>query len=83
MQEKQDRIEALILNRNRREANASWVESEEARKMLGVCPRTWQNMRDNRVIPFSQFGRKIWVRRSDIDNFIKSNLITKGGTKDE
>lgn len=77
MLNKQDRLESLILNRNREDVLGEWIESEEARQMLGVCPRTWQNLRDNRTIPFSQFGRKIWVRRSDVEKFMKSNLIKK------
>ena len=52
-----------------------WVESEEARKQLGICQRTWQAMRDNRIIPFSQFGRKIYVKQEDIDAFLESKLI--------
>lgn len=77
MLEKQNRLEDLVMNRNREDVLAEWVESEEARQMLGVCPRTWQNLRDNRTIPFSQFGRKIWVRRSDLEWFMKSNLVKK------
>lgn len=77
MLEKQERLEALILNRNKEDVLAEWIESEEARKMLGVCSRTWQSMRDRRQIPFSQFGRKVWVRRSDVEKFMKSNLIKK------
>lgn len=75
MLEKQNRLEELVMNRNREDVLAEWVESEEARQMLGVCPRTWQSMRDKRVIPFAQFGRKIWCKRSDLERFLKSNLI--------
>ena len=58
---------------------SKWIESESARKMLGVSTKTWQNYRDRRVIPFSQFGRKIYVKVSDIEAFMESNLIKKGG----
>ena len=77
MKEKQDRLESLILNRNKEDVLGEWVESEEARKLVGVCQRTWQSMRDRRQIPFSQYGRKIWFRRSDLEKFMKSNLIKK------
>lgn len=56
---------------------SKWIESESARKMLGVCSKTWQTMRDRRTIPFSQFGRKIYVKVSDIEAFMESNLIKK------
>lgn len=75
MQDKQDSLEALLLKKQEEAFRNRWVESEEARKQLGICQRTWQAMRDNRTIPFSQFGRKIYVKQSDIDAFLESNLI--------
>ena len=53
-----------------------WLTSEEARKILGVSPKTWQNYRDRGIIPFSQTGRKIYVLRSDLDNYLKSHRIS-------
>jgi hypothetical protein len=52
-----------------------WIESEDARKQLSVSSRTWQAMRDKRQIPFSQFGRKIYVRQSDLDAFMMANYV--------
>ena len=57
------------------EINSQWIESHEARKMLGVSAKTWQDYRDKRVIPFSQFGRKIYVRRADIEAFLQQHYI--------
>ena len=57
------------------EINSQWIESAEARKMLGVSVKTWQDYRDKRVIPFSQFGRKIYVRRADIEAFLQQHYI--------
>lgn len=68
-------VKELILGKAKADADAQWIESEEARKMLGVSPKTWQNYRDSRVIPFSQFGRKIYVRRADINAFLEGHLI--------
>lgn len=53
-----------------------WVDSEKARKMLGVSKRTWQLWRDERRIPFSQFGRKIYVQMKDIEAFMMANYIS-------
>lgn len=75
MLEKQDRLESLLLKNQDETFRNRWVESEDARKQLGVCTRTWQAMRDNRTLPFSQFGRKIFVRQSDIDAFLESNVV--------
>ena len=57
------------------EVNNQWVESTHARKMLGVSAKTWQDYRDKRVIPFSQVGRKIYVRRADIEAFMQKHYI--------
>lgn len=68
-------LKSIILNSKEETFRKRWVESEDARKQFGVCSRTWQAMRDNRIIPFSQFGRKIYVRQSDIDAFLESKMI--------
>ena len=54
-----------------------WLTSEEARKILGVSPKTWQNYRDRGIIPFSQTGRKIYVLRSELDDYLKSHRISR------
>lgn len=56
-----------------------WVESTAARKELGVSPKTWQTYRDRRIIPFSQVGRKIYVRRSDLNKFMEEHYIPAKG----
>lgn len=68
-------IKSLFLNSKEEAFRNRWVESEVARKQVGVCSRTWQAMRDKRVIPFSQFGRKIYFRQGDIDAFLESKMI--------
>lgn len=68
-------IKNLIKLSNEESFMNRWVESEEARKQFGVCGRTWQSMRDKRVIPFTQFGRKIYFRQSDIEAFLEKNIV--------
>ena len=68
-------VKDLIKGKAQAEAKARWVESEEARKMLGVSPKTWQTYRDNRALPFSQFGRKIYVKQADLEAFLESHTI--------
>lgn len=63
------------LNRNRHIVDDVWLSSEEARKQLRVSVKTWQTYRDERRITFSQFGRKIYVKKSDLDNFMESHKI--------
>ena len=73
LQENLKEIKSLVINRNAGELNAEWIESTVARDMLGVSRSTWQNYRDQRRIPFSQFGRKIYVRRADLEAFISTS----------
>ncbi len=68
-------VKDTLKTKSETEINAMWLESTEARKMLGVSAKTWQDYRDKRVIPFSQFGRKIYVRRADIEAFLENHCI--------
>ena len=70
-----EQIIDLITRRNADDSSSEWIESEDARKILGVSPKTWQNYRDKRIIPFSQIGRKIYVNRADLDAFLRQHRI--------
>ena len=70
-----EQIIDLITRRNADDSSSEWIESEDARKILGVSPKTWQNYRDKRIIPFSQIGRKIYVNRADLDAFLRRHRI--------
>ena len=70
-----EQIIDLITRRNADDSGSEWIESEDARKILGVSPKTWQNYRDKRIIPFSQIGRKIYVNRADLDAFLRQHRI--------
>lgn len=66
-------IKDLLIQKSKEEVNNQWIESSEARKILGISAKTWQTFRDERIIPFSQFGRKIYVKRADLDAFFEKN----------
>ncbi len=70
-----EQIIDLITRRNADDSSSEWIESEAARKLLGISPKTWQNYRDQRLIPFSQIGRKIYVSRTDLDAFLRQHRI--------
>lgn len=69
------RLDERLQEMQKESTTNKWIESEDARKMLGVSCRTWQAMRDKRQIPFSQFGRKIYVRMADLEAFMMSNYV--------
>jgi DNA binding domain, excisionase family len=52
-----------------------YYTSAEVRKKLGISPKTWQTYRDERRIAFVQFGRKIYVKKSDLDAFMEEHKI--------
>lgn len=69
-------VKELLTKKNTEEAGNEWIESGKARKMLGVSPKTWQTYRDRRIIPFAQIGRKILVKRADLDAFMDAHYIS-------
>lgn len=75
LNDKLDRLVEMIENRNATDREAEWLESEAARKLLGVSSKTWQNYRDQRIIPYSQIGRKIYVNRADLDAYLRRHRI--------
>ena len=52
-----------------------WLDSKAVCEYLGISLRQFQKYRDERRIAFSQFGRKVYVKRSDIDNFLDKHRI--------
>jgi excisionase family DNA binding protein len=79
-----EKLKADLINTVREElakANGGGVGAEELLtskqvcEELGISTRQFQNYRDERRIAFSQFGRKIYVRRSDLNAFISSHRI--------
>ncbi len=76
LKQKLEELAKLVTNRNQSDMMNEWIESGEARKMLGISQKTWQTYRDNRIIPFSQFGRKIYVKKADLEAFMQSHYIT-------
>ncbi|OFY42384.1 MAG: excisionase [Bacteroidetes bacterium GWF2_40_14] len=70
-------VKNLLQKKKEGELMSEWIESSEARKMLHVSQKTWQTYRDQRRIPFSQFGRKIYVKRIDLENFMNAHVISR------
>lgn len=68
--------EFIMNNESSKSEKDEWITGSEARRLLNVCPKTWQTYRDERRIPFSQFGRKIYVKRSDLNVFMEKNKIS-------
>ncbi len=70
-----EQIIDFITRCNADDSSSEWFESDEVREILGISPKTWQNYRDQRLIPFSQISRKIYVNRADLDAFLRQHRI--------
>lgn len=55
----------------------SWLSSEEVCHMLNIKSRTLQTYRETGKLGFSQIGRKIFYRGSDVDKLLKENYYSK------
>lgn len=75
LEEKMETLETILKEKSEQEINSQWINSTQVPKILGISQKTWQTYRDKRLIPFSQIGSKIFVRREDIDNFLASHYI--------
>lgn len=64
------------LIRQAQQPTDEWIEAAEVRRILGISVPTWQRYRDAKIIKFSQIGKKIYVRRSDLDAFLEKNSIS-------
>lgn len=68
-------LKELVRAKSDEELNSQWIESIQARQLLGVSQKTWQGYRDRRIIPFTQVGRKIYVKRADLNKFMQDHYI--------
>jgi Helix-turn-helix domain len=69
-------LKELLRVKSENEINSQWVESVKVPQILGVSRKTWQTYRDKRLIPFSQIGNKIYVKRADLEAFMNDHSIT-------
>jgi len=57
-------------------SNDQWLDNEDVCKLLRVTKRTLQNYRDNFVLPYSQIGKKILYKASDVQKVLEKNYIS-------
>lgn len=74
-------VENLLQKKSEEEVSNQWIESTQVRKILGISAKTWQTYRDERRIPFSQFGRKIYVKQSDLESFMQEHYVNSRSQK--
>jgi hypothetical protein len=75
MEQEIDELKSILREKTEDERKSEWIESVKIPKLLGISRKTWQTYRDRRMIPFSQIGAKIYVKRSDLETFMKAHYI--------
>lgn len=70
-------MKTILKEKSESELNGQYVESVQVPKILGISRKTWQTYRDKRMIPFSQIGSKIYVKRADLEKFMSDHYIDK------
>lgn len=53
-----------------------WLDNEDVCKLYRVTKRTLQNYRDNFLVPYSQIGKKILYKATDIRRVFDEHYIT-------
>lgn len=56
--------------------HTNWLHNEDVCKLLNISPRTLQDYRDRRIIPYTQFAGKILYRASDLEKMLEENYKT-------
>ncbi len=69
-------IKSILKSKPEELFKSTWIESKRVPELLGISAKTWQNWRDKRVIPFSQFGAKIYVKMDELNKLLEANSIT-------
>ena len=51
----------------------TWLDSSDVLIILKISKRTLQTLRDNNSIPYSQIGKKMYFKATDIEKYLKRN----------
>lgn len=55
---------------------SDWISLTEAKKILGYRSKSsWQKLRDEGKVVFTQSGRKIQYSKKSLENFLKNNKV--------
>ena len=60
-----------------------WLSSDDVCHLLMISKRTLQTYRDQKTLPFSQVGRKIYYKATDIDEYLEAHYIKSSVQKGE
>lgn len=73
---KLDEVKNCFSNSREKESEEEeWLPSVEVLKLLKISKRTLQNYRERGILSYSQFGAKIYFKKTDIISHLEKNYI--------
>ena len=70
-----ERLDGLLAELRPSIRSETYLTSEEVRMIFDLCPRSLQNYRDNRLIPYTTIGGKILYPQSAILELLEANFV--------
>ncbi len=52
-----------------------WLDNQDVCAILNISLRTLQTYRDNRVLPYSQIGHKMFYKPEDVEALIEQSAL--------
>ncbi len=59
-----------ICHRNDNKGIGEWLDNQEVCKLLNICPRTLQTLRDSGTLAYSQIHHKIYYKAGDVQRIV-------------
>jgi hypothetical protein len=81
MQELNEIKDVLAGNKNRQPLSDRWLDIGDVCCQLHISKRTLQSYRDNKILPYSQIGGKIYFKATDIEELLNSHYTKLNNSK--
>lgn len=66
-------IKSLIQDSKKEDLLNEWLPKSEARKRLHVCLKTFDNYLSKKILPYSRFAGKIYIKAADIQAHLEKH----------
>ena len=59
-----------VCHRNSDKGMGEWLDNQDVCRILNICPRTLQTLRDNGTLAYSQIHHKIYYKAGDVQRIV-------------
>jgi MerR family transcriptional regulator, repressor of the yfmOP operon len=70
-----EKDQVALQSTNYSNTTVTWLSSEQVCSLLRISVRTLVSYRQRSILPFSQIGRKIYYKASDINDYLERHYI--------